>query len=209
MGTNFYARIIPTKKRKSELIKLIESEDFEKIKNEINKTFGSFELDYNNVPVGGEIHLGKRSAGWKFLWNPNIYIIKNGHLVEKCIEGRKSYKWVSESDTAFYLYPLTKEGIKKFIDRKDVVIYDEYGKKQDKDTFFKEAVEWVEWNGEEAWDSKSYEEYEKNNNPKWKTYICSGEYVDLLKKEGFKMISETNSDFYSDGLRFATNNKFC
>ena len=46
----------------------------------------------------GEIHLGKRSGGWKFLFNPNY----------------ERY------------YPLTKEGLMNFLKRDDVIIYTEY-----------------------------------------------------------------------------------
>jgi len=209
MGTNFVARIIPTKKRKSELCELLNQEDFYTIQEEVNKTFGHFKLDYDGNPIGGEVHLGKRSGGWKFLWNPNIYIVRHGHSEWTYNEnGSRSGRWITEPNTAFYLYPLTKEGIKSFIDREDVVIYDEYGKKQDKEEFFDEAINWVTWQGREAWDSKSYTEWERNKNPNWKVYHCTGEYIDLLKSEGFEMISEDNSDFYSDGLRFATSTEF-
>lgn len=215
MGTNYYGHIIPTKKRKLELFKLINNEDFSKVTDEINKTFGRFELDYDGKPTGGVVHLGKRSAGWKFLWNPNIYLKRNGHLeTNKNSKGSYSSKWIPEPNSAFYLYPLTKKGIKNFIDREDVVIYDEYGDRQDKEEFFNTAVNWTTWidyetrKEKEAWDSKSYTEWERSKNPNWRTYKCSGEYIELLKSEGIKFISEDNSDFYSDGLRFATNNEF-
>lgn len=201
MGTNYYARVIPTKKRRLQLCMLInESKDFDNIINEVNKTYGNCELHSSEDIIEGVIHLGKRSAGWKFLWNPNIWIEHTGHI--------ENGKYVSDPPIPRYIYPLTKKGIKEFIDRADIEIYDEYNEKQDKDIFFKEAVEWTTWKGKEAWDSKSYEEWELSENPNYKHYICSGEYIDMLKAEGYKMISDTNSDFYSDGLRFATNNQF-
>lgn len=199
MGTNYYARVIPTKKRKQELCDLInKSSDFEDIINEINKTYGNFE--YYVKPSGGVIHLGKRSAGWKFLWNPNIWIEHTGHM-----EGGK---YIPDPPITYEIYPLTKEGIKNFIDREDIEIYDEYGEFQDKEEFFDMAINWTTWREREAWDSKSYEEYELLQNSNYRPYICSGEYIDILKSKGYKMISDTNSDFYSDGLRFSTNNQF-
>ena len=94
MGTNYYARIIPSKERKENLKKLIDEDKFGEIQDEVNQMYGSA-TKYNN---GAEIHLGKRSAGWKFLFNPNF---------EK-------------------YYPLTKEGLMNFLKRDDVIIYSEY-----------------------------------------------------------------------------------
>ena len=205
MGTNFYAHIIPTKERKNKIKNLIDSDKFNLITEEVEKTYGDFKAYEMDETPSGIIHLGKRSAGWKFLWNPNIYLIRNGHT--EVIEETKDYKryhWVEEPSTAYYLYPLTKEGIKAFIDRRDVKVFDEYGEEQNKDDFFKEALEWTTWNEKEAWDSASYEkEY-----PNEKKYIINNEYTKMLEKEGFKFISITQSDFYSDGLRFATTTEF-
>jgi hypothetical protein len=210
MGTNFYARIIPKRKRKNELKKLIDTDDFHEIVQEIGKTYGSFSVDYTGEAVGGEVHLGKRSAGWKFLWNPNIYIIRNGHSEWEEVEpGHKVHHWIEEPDTYYQVYPLTKKGIKEFIDRKDVKIFDEYGEEQDKEQFFKEAVEWTSWKGEESWDAKSYEEWEKGRDSNDRVYKCYGEYIDMLRSKGYEFTSESCSDFYSDGLRFSSHNEFC
>ena len=94
MGTNYYARIIPSKERKEHLKQLIDENKFDEIQEEVNLMYGS-DTQYSN---GAVIHLGKRSAGWKFLFNPNF---------EK-------------------YYPLTKEGLMNFLKRDDVIIYSEY-----------------------------------------------------------------------------------
>lgn len=202
MGTNYYARIIPTKERRKELCNLIESsKDYKKILNEVRSTFDIVERDYDTEGlIGGVVHLGKRSGGWKFLWNPNCYVFHNGHM-----EGTK---YVQDPSTLYYLYQLTKEGIKKFIDREDIEIYDEYGDQQDKELFFEMALDWTTWKSEEAWDSKSYDEYEKKNTPNYNPLICRSELIDLLKRDGYIMNSYTQSDFYSDGLRFSTSTEF-
>lgn len=71
------------------------------------------------------------------------------------------------------------------------------------------ATSWiVNSDGSESWDSLSYEKYEKSLNSNWRTYICSGDYINMLSEQGIKFISETKSDFYSDGLRFATTTDF-
>lgn len=78
MGTNFYARIIPTKERKEHLKKLIDNDEFDLIEDKIKELYCN------------EIHLGKRSSGWKFLFNPN----------------HEKY------------YKLTKEGLRKFLEER-------------------------------------------------------------------------------------------
>ena len=167
---------------------------------------GTFKVDYEGDIIGGKVHLGKRSGGWKFLWNPNIYIIKNSHLEHN--DKSNTYKWIPDPDTYYYLYPLTREGIWDFLSKNDIEVYNEYGKQQDKKEFFNMALNWVTWRDEEAWDSKSYTEFEKSRNPDWHIYKCSGNYIDMLEKEGYTFISEDKFDFYSDGLRFATTTEF-
>lgn len=206
MGTNYYARKIPTKSRKERLKALIDLDDFKNIQEEIGKTYGSFNIDYDRTSVGGVYHLGKRSSGWKFLWNPNIYIINNGHCETIEIEpGHNRVKWVKDPTTFYYVYPLTKSGIWDFINQDDIRIYNEYDEPIPTEEFYEMALN---WGNDDSWDSKDYEEWEKSRDPYWRTYVCSGEYIEMLKSQGFKMISPTNSDFYSDGLRFATTNEF-
>ena len=214
MGTNYYVRIIPTKKRKEEITDLImNSNNFSKILNEISKTFGSIEFDYDTQTwAGGNIHLGKRSAGWKFLWNPNQYKVNHGHI-EHYIneEGVECSKYVEDPYTVFNYYDLTKDSIKKFIDREDVEIYDEYGEKQDKEEFFDMAVNWTTWTDsdgqeKEAWDGDSYAKWERENNKRYYSYPKTI-YCYFLEEIGYTLNKE-NTDFYSDGLRFSTSTEF-
>ena len=205
MGTNYYARIIPKEKDIKELHELIDLNDFNKIREKTCELYKSFRPHDMNDEPKGVIHLGKRSGGWKFLWNANIYRILNGHS-EKIENGPDSYSyhWVPEPDTAYYLYPPTREGIKEFIDRDDIEIFDEYDEKQDKEEFFNMALNWTTWDGEEALDSDSY----YDNHPEERRWSCKNEYTDFLESLGYKL-SKTKSDFYSDGLRFSTSNEFC
>ena len=198
MGTNFYARVIPAKKHKEELKKCIDDDLFTRLKSEIEYTYGEFEPTSLGDEVHGVIHLGKRSGGWKFLWDPNMFIIKNGHYDENL------KKYVMDESSVYYVYPLTKKGIKEFIDRDDIEVYDEYDEKMDKEEFFKEALEWVTWQGKDAYDSSTYEKEHPNENK----FILNNEYTKMIEKEGYKFTSETHSDFYSDGLRFASFNNF-
>lgn len=198
MGTNFYARIIPAIEKQRELMKALQDNDFDKIKTLVSTMYGSTDIDYDiDKIIGGEVHLGKRSGGWKFLWNPNIYVRRKYKKEENQL--------ISDGYEGKYLYPLTKQGIKSFVDREDVVIYDEYGENKDKEKFFEMAINWTTWKNKDgkevpAHDSASY--YKKY--PNERIYQCDNELVKYLMQEGIEFISKDRSDFYSDGLRFAT-----
>ena len=123
MGTNYYARIIPSKERKEHLKKLIDENKFDEIQKEVNQMYSST-TDYND---GAEIHLGKRSGGWKFLFNPNF---------EK-------------------YYPLTKEGLMNFLKRDDVIIYSEYFDLDNGKYEYTDDPDDVNKDGEYLWTPKS------------------------------------------------------
>ena len=192
MGTNYYCRIIPTKERKKELYDAIETNNFHLIRQLTAEMYGRLEKSYDNDElIGGEVHLGKASGGWKFLWDPNVYVVRNGHMED--VSGTRRY--IPDPDTPLYLYPLTKQGLHDFIFRDDVLVYDEYEELQDKEDFWKMTLSWGQEGG---WDAAGYEK----EHPKH-IYPVTGELTDLLKAEGFHFTSMSNSDFYSDGLRFA------
>ena len=196
MGTNYYARIIPSKERKRELHDAIDDNDIFLVKHLVEELYGDSHLNWETHDIeGGIVHLGKRSSGWKFLWNPNVFVIRNGHLEDN--NGTRRY--VPDPSTLLYTYPLTKKGLKSFIDREDVLIYDEYDELQDKEEFWKMALEWGYEKDDEGWDADSY----YKDHPMERGYLAGGELIDLLIAEGYKL-SRYNSDFYSDGLRFAT-----
>lgn len=114
MGTNFYARIIPSKERKEKVKKLIDENNFD-AKDEINDLFK-------------EVHIGKRSCGWKFLWNSNL----NEPIYDK----------------------LTKKCISEFLHRPDVKIYNEYDEGPiDPDEFMDMALNWCK----DGYDGKTYD----------------------------------------------------
>lgn len=207
MGTNFYAYIIPSKKRKKELYDAIDENNISRIQTLVHEMYGSIYMDYGNDEIkGGCVHLGKESGGWKFLWNPNIFLVRNGHSEwTDHGDGSRSSRWIPEPNTAKYVYPLTKEGIKAFIDREDIEIYDEYGEKQDKNSFFQEALEWMTWRGKEALDSDSY--YRETTERGLRGFSFRNDYTDFLESLGYKL-SMDKSDFYSDGLRFSTSTDF-
>lgn len=207
MGTNYYGRKIPTLKRREEIKNAVDNNDFDEIKNLVHDTYALSHYSYDtNTIVGGEIHLGKRSGGWKFLWNPNWYKTIEGHTeVEKIDEHCNRYHFVVDDEfKAIKIYDLTKKSIKEFIDREDIEIYDEYGEKQDKEEFWKMAIEWC---AEDGWDGETYEEWEENRNPYRRTYNYETDYCKFLEHHGF-VLNKYKTDFYSDGLRFATCTEF-
>ena len=198
MGCNYYARIIPTKERKKELHDAIEANDYPLVEKLSDELYSRIKFDYDtNEILGGEVHLGKLSHGWKFQWNPNVFVMRQGHLED----GPTGRRYVSDPSILKYLYPLTKQGLHDFIFRDDIMVLDEYGEEQDKEEFWKDALEWGQPDG---LDSAAYEKKYKEH-----IYPITGELTDLLRQEGYKFISRSNSDFYSDGLRFAGYTEFC
>ena len=77
MGTGFYARIIPKEDEKNELINKIINNKFDEIEDLASELYGN-RNEYTRK--GNVIHLGKRSCGWKFLWNPNIIRYCDGYI---------------------------------------------------------------------------------------------------------------------------------
>lgn len=177
MGTNYYARIIPTKKRKQELIQAIEADDFDTITDLTQELYGHRD-QYND---GGKIHLGKSSAGWKFLWNSNI---------------RKIPYYTSDKGPQYdytYVYPLTKKDITDFVMREDILIYDEYNKKQSKKEFLDFAF------NKEGLDGTAYHKEHPAET------IYHSEEESMFRDLGYTVECY---DFYSDGLRFSTSTWF-
>lgn len=192
MGTNFYARIIPKEEDKQKLIDAINNNQYDIIENLASELYGRRD-DYSGV--GNEIHLGKRSDGWKFLWNPNVIKV-----------------WDSEAcDYAYnYVYPLTKEGITNFVMREDVIITDEYGETFSAEDFLEMAFSWGEPDG---YTGKTYEESHKEESG-YRNYYWSKKYQRSMHSENDEMWFDLGYiveyyDFESDGLRFSTSINFC
>jgi hypothetical protein len=181
MGTNYYARIIPKEEDKQKLIDAINDDRDDLIEDLASELYGRRN---SHTGKGNIIHLGKRSSGWKFLWNPNVIKIWDDETCEYAYN---------------YVYPLTKQGITYFCSREDVVITDEYGTIYDSKEFLEMAFSWGEPDG---LTSKEYQETPKYNALPY--FGCKREnekWEDL----GFKI---EYYDFESDGLRFSTSTDF-
>lgn len=211
MGTNYYAYIIPIKKNKNELKKMIDNDELDKVLDKSKEMYGNIKYDVDtNQLVGCKVHLGKSSIGWKFLWNPQVFLVPHGHYETFQTEyGEKYELYAKEPPTLYYLYPLTKKGITDFVMREDIVIRNEYGESVDKEGFLyfamvgKNIYRSITGEIKEALDSRLYEEIHPS-----RIHISRSELVKALEAEGYKMISKSLSDFYSDGLRFSTNTYF-
>ena len=102
MGTNFYCRKIDRKHRKmfsKDLSALNEHISLNIDNPEVNllEEVNRFISDYRDFEK--EIHLGKRSYGWQFLWDYHDGKYFNSNL----------------------------DSIKEFLSQDDIIIYDEYG----------------------------------------------------------------------------------
>lgn len=183
MGTNFYARIIPQYSEKQELVDAIINDADPDFIEELTQKLYSTRNEYTGY--GSRIHLGKRSGGWKFLWNPNVVKIWDSDACEYAYN---------------YVYPLTREGITNFVMREDVIITDEYGEVQDPEEFLEMAFNWCK----DGLDGKEYQ-----TNPK---YVSSrGTYYPDTERNNFWRVlgyEPEYYDFYSDGLRFSTSVSF-
>lgn len=229
MGTNFYARVIPKKSRIENLKKIVDEQDIEKINEQIQEMFGLVD-EYNRI--GSKYHLGKRSCGWKFLWNSNCFVKKNCHKEETIVNaGGLSggiINFVSDPSTLEQTYELTKEGIKKFITRDDIIIVDEYVEdksiqelkdiKQDKSdeysTILFDKDEKIDWFEEMlklgGYDGESYDNNAiyTNDRSNFNDNIMYSEFGNLVKEKYPNVRFTGHYDFYNDDLRFSTSTSF-
>lgn len=185
MGTNYYARIIPTKERKDKLKKLIDEDKFFDI-----------ELQFEELYKNAEIHLGKRSSGWKFLFNPNY---------EK-------------------YYPLTRKGLMNFLKQDNIIIYNEYFKcdgvfkyTEDPDDskneylwtpeqFMDMALNWGNDPNKPGWSGKEYEEWERKEHGLYPQYLTYGDSREKYWRE--RGYSPEYYNFFNDGMRWSTSCEF-
>lgn len=199
MGTNFYARIIPKEEDKQKLIDAINNNQHNIIVDLASELYGR-RNEYTRK--GNEIHLGKRSCGWKFLWNPNIIKYHDGYIDPET----KDYIDVVKYD---YVYPLTKQGITDFCNKKDIIIYDEYGEQFNPEEFLEMAFSWGQPDG---YTGKTYEESHKGETG-YRNYYWSEKYQRSMHTKDDEMWFDLGYiveyyNFESDGLRFATSINF-
>lgn len=154
MGTNFY------------FIPKISDEDVQDILTNAKKLAESKnyldlkELKSKVYKTVTEIHLGKRSGGWQFLWNHN--------------------------DLKYYNPDL--KSIKEFLEENEGIIYDEYGDFYTVEQFFNEEIKNCLYKDSNHVDSKTYRKEHPNepyHNPTskelhYKNNIYNSNYGEFL-----------------------------
>lgn len=200
MGTNYYARIIPKEEDKQRLKDAIDNDRDDLIEELASELYGS-RNEYTRK--GNKIHLGKRSGGWKFLWNPNTIRYCDGYIDQETGEFIPVYKYDQ-------VYPLTKQGITDFCSREDVVIYDEYGETFSAEEFLEMAFSWCQPDGLIG---KTYEEDPRFGPSSYRNYYWSEKYQRGMHSQADEMWFDLGYvveyyDFEADGLRFSTSINF-
>ena len=120
MGTNIYMRKIPKRERQKELMELI-SKQYQQRIDSIKKNAGRCPgesdrsldegIDSLRQQIYEEVHIGKCSRGWKFLFAPNPQF-----------------------------YQERKDSVLAFIHSEGWILMDEYGESIDPDKFWEEYV---------------------------------------------------------------------
>ena len=125
--------------------------------------------------IESSIPVGHRAGGWKFSWSPYNKNLKS----------------------------LDVKGIKEFVYRGDVVIYNEYREILDKDEFLKMTFDWGK---DDGWDSMSYHKEHLNEHqlPVTDYQRTAYKFVnEHFPDKTIKFESSYQCEFYSDGLRWS------
>ena len=83
MGTNYYLRRIPTKEEIAQCHKLVDEQKFEYI-DIMNDKYGAPYLETVLEKITEKIHIGKKSIGWRFLFQ--IHNDLYGKSIQSCID---------------------------------------------------------------------------------------------------------------------------
>ena len=83
MGTNYYLRRIPTKEEIAQCHKLVDEQKFEYI-DIVNNKNGAPYLETVLEKITEKIHIGKKSIGWRFLFQ--IHNDLYGKSIQSCID---------------------------------------------------------------------------------------------------------------------------
>ena len=95
MGTNYYAYTLPSSGISKYFKETLDAQKYLALKDDL--------LTYLNTSI---CHLGKKSIGWKFIWNPN-YRIDRAEYLAGCpyIIKYMAYMFSKDSITRFILRP--------------------------------------------------------------------------------------------------------
>lgn len=108
MGTNFYIKKYMTPEQKKEVIEKINNDQYDEVRDIIDEV--------------KDIHIGKRSGGWKFLWDANDFKYFKP-TKESLIEWLKSGQIVDEYDQEFTFDEFWNKELDGFWEGYDMVTY--------------------------------------------------------------------------------------
>lgn len=144
MGTNFYLKRKLNEKQKADIKKLIDLDrNYDEIVDKL----------YDCHPI----HIGKRSCGWRFLWDCHYFkyfeptvesiteFLKSGQIIDEynreftydefineeigktMIDGYILADYYKEPENRSYIWYAPKDELKKFEKYKDKIVIDPYG----------------------------------------------------------------------------------
>lgn len=190
MGTNFYAKrkvsddTLQAIKRTVDIMLQPATNQVRLLNMEVLKELCDRTL------VDSDIHLGKRSAGWQFLWDHN--------------DGK--------------FYDLSLKDIHRFVKEEcGNVVYDEYGDVYSWEDFIKEEIGYCLYQGEKYWNGESYnswvlsDDVDKFNNTESmkriaRKYLNEPKKIIIIRDEEY--VSYCHDFTTKDGLRFASSTDF-
>lgn len=194
MGTNYYLRNKVSEEYKKLLKNYIDEDKNDTIKEIVSKLY-SYPGTYNDGELGG-YHLGKKSMGWKFLWNPNIWIKDFGPY------NSDIKQWESKPEL-IQTFELSKKGIANWLTEmtsKGSIIVSEYYNEEHPNEEVFTVDEFLEMAFRDEGDTS-----ETCGDTR---YPVSAEWNKKFGQYGFAAKSDCYSDFIRDGLRFATFTEF-
>ena len=109
MGTNYYIKKYMTPEQKKEVIDAINNDQYDEARDIISEV--------------EKIHIGKRSAGWKFLWDANEFKYFEP-TKESLIEWLKSGQIVDEYKREFTFEEFWNDCLDGFRDGYDAITYE-------------------------------------------------------------------------------------
>ena len=112
MGTNFYAKHIPSEQEYAKMQEALTNRQLDKLRELIDI-------------AQTEYHIGKRSSGWQFMFCPHI-------------KNKKDCYW--GYGQIISPWEDTLESIKEYLSRDDVQIIDEYGNEFTVEQFFNDEI---------------------------------------------------------------------
>ena len=166
MGTNYYMKRIPTEDDIQKITELTKQRMFDELQEYVNE-------------MNANIHIGKRSGGWKFLFNHQ--------------DGK-------------YFDPQYQESLKAWLNEPHYRIVDEYGEEFTFEEFWQMTRDW-DSHPNNNWDDSAYAKYEREQGNWFYNSACSVDEAErIFRRFGVRPVYH---DFWLDGLRYSTSTEFC